>query len=48
MDDIGYLYKVKESEVFVSSRPKKLSPDKEDETGYNPDAYLSVTQRSQR
>ena len=38
--DLGYLYQVEDSEIFVSSRPKRFTSDK---TGYDPDAYLSVT-----
>ena len=40
-----FSYKVKESEIIVSGRPKKLSenPEKELEEEYHADAYLSVT-----
>lgn len=39
--DSGFLYKVKSTEIFVSSRPKKM--DQRGAEGYEPDAYLSVT-----
>ena len=41
-EDRGFIYTLGETEVFVSSRPKRLF-SKEDGAEFNPDAYLSVT-----
>jgi len=41
--DFGFIYKVKESEIFVSNRPRHLFGDSLGESNFDADAYLGVT-----